>query len=229
VLVADDTAFVRERFVAALDESGHQAIAIDSAVELLACVRRDHARIDLIVLDLQLPHARGLELVREVRRIEGGRIPIVVFSGTIASAADVRELAALGVAGYVNEYSAVPHILPALAPHLFPDNFNRRSSPRVALSVSVSCRVGNAISSALTLNLSKGGLAVRTMSPIERGTLVRVRFRLPAPSREIEADARVRWTDRNVGMGLQFEQISAADQVAIDEFVDRHFFSNRKA
>ena len=229
VLVADDTAFVRERFVAALDESGHQAIAIDSAVELLACVRRDHAQIDLIVLDLQLPHARGLELVREVRRIEGGRIPIVVFSGTIASAADVRELAALGVAGYVNEYSAVPHILPALAPHLFPDNFNRRSSPRVALSVSVSCRVGNAISSALTLNLSKGGLAVRTMSPIERGTLVRVRFRLPAPSREIEADARVRWTDRNVGMGLQFEQISAADQVAIDEFVDRHFFSNRKA
>jgi uncharacterized protein (TIGR02266 family) len=99
----------------------------------------------------------------------------------------------------------------------------------VALSVSVSCRVGNAISSALTLNLSKGGLAIRTMSPLERGTLVKVRFRLPVPAREVEADARVRWTDRNVGMGLQFEQLSAADQLAVDEFVDRHFFSNRKA
>jgi uncharacterized protein (TIGR02266 family) len=229
VLIADDTAFVRDRFAAALDQSGHEAVLVDSAAELLACVRRDHAHLDLIVLDLQLPYARGLELVREIRRIDGGRVPIVVFSGTIASAADVRELATLGVAGYVNEYSAAPHILPALAPHLFPDNFNRRSSPRVALSVSVSCRVGNAISSALTLNLSKGGVAIRTMNPLERGTLVRVRFRLPAPSREVEADARVRWTDRNVGMGLQFEQISAADQVAVDEFVDRHFFSNRKA
>ena len=229
VLIADDTAFVRERFAAALGESGHRAIVVDSAAELLARLRREHAQLDLVLLDLQLPHARGLELVREIRRIEGGRVPVVVFSGTIASAAEVRELAALGVAGYVNEYSAVPHILPALAPHLFPDNFNRRSSPRVALSVSVSYRVGNAISSALTLNLSKGGLAIRTMSPLERGTLVKVRFRLPVPVREVGADARVRWTDRNVGMGLQFEQISAADQLAIDEFVDRYFFSNRKA
>ena len=34
------------------------------------------------------------------------------------------------VAGYINEYSAVQHIVPALAPHLFPDHYNRRSSPR---------------------------------------------------------------------------------------------------
>jgi len=120
-------------------------------------VRRDHARLDLILLDLQLPDSRGLELVRAIKRSEGGRVPIVVFSGTIARAADVRELTSLGVAGYVNEYSAAPHILPALAPHLFPDNFQPALEPRVAVSVSVSCRVDNAVSSALTLNLSKGG------------------------------------------------------------------------
>ena len=229
MLIADDTAFVRDRFAAALEESGHEAITASSAAALLERVRRDHARLDLILLDLQLPDSRGLELVRAIKRSEGGRVPIVVFSGTIARAADVRELTSLGVAGYVNEYSAAPHILPALAPHLFPDNFNRRSSPRVAISVSVSCRVDNAVSSALTLNLSKGGLAIRTMSPLERGTLAKVRFRLPAPACEVDAEARVRWTDRNVGMGLQFERISAAGQLAIDEFVDRHFFSNRKA
>ena len=69
--------------------------------------------------------------------IAGG---IVIFSGTIASADAVRQLSALGVAGYVNEYTAVQHIVPALAPHLFPDNHNRRSSPRVVLGVSVSYR-----------------------------------------------------------------------------------------
>jgi hypothetical protein len=30
-------------------------------------------------------------------------------------------------------------------------------------------------------------------------------------------------------MGLQFEKVDAADQVTIDDFVDAHFFSNRKA
>jgi hypothetical protein len=32
-----------------------------------------------------------------------------------------------------------------------------------------------------------------------------------------------------VGMGLQFERVEPTDQRAIDEFVDSHFFSNRKA
>jgi len=31
-----------------------------------------------------------------------------------------------------------------------------------------------------------------------------------------------------VGMGLQFEKVDPADQAAIDEFVDQHFFTNRK-
>jgi hypothetical protein len=60
----------------------------------------------------------------------------------------------------VNEYSAVQHILPSLAPHLFPDNFNRRGSPRVVLGIPVAYRFGNTIAAALTLNLSKGGLAI---------------------------------------------------------------------
>jgi uncharacterized protein (TIGR02266 family) len=229
VLVADDTAFVRDRFSLALAEAGHRAVTVQTAGELLARVRQDSDRLDLIVLDLRLPQSRGTDLVRAVRQLDGGRIPILIFSGTIASAAEVRELTSLGVSGYVNEYSAAPNILPSLAPHLFPDNFNRRSSPRVSVSLPISYRVGNTIASAVTLNLSKGGVGIRTMTPLDRSTLAKLRFRLPGASRDIDAEARVRWTDRKIGMGLQFEQITPADQSVIDEFVDGHFFSNRKA
>ena len=166
--------------------------------------------------------------VRSGNSIEG-RLPILVFSGTIATADEVRELAALGVAGYVNEYSAMQHILPSLAPHLFPDNFNRRGSPRVVLGIPVAYRFGNTIAAALTLNLSKGGVAIRTMSPLPAGAKVRVRFRLPGSKRDIEGESRISWSDRRVGMGLQFERVESADQAAIDEFVDQHFFTNRKA
>jgi uncharacterized protein (TIGR02266 family) len=229
VVVADDTAFVRDRFKAALEGAGHKAVTVRSAAELLLRVRADMSQIDLLVLDLRLPHANGVEVVRTIRKIDSGRVPILVFSGTIASADEVRELAALGVSGYVNEYSAVQHILPSLAPHLFPDNYNRRTSPRVVLGIPIAYRFGNTIAAALTLNLSHGGIAIRTTSPLEQNTRARLRFRLPGSKKDIDAEARVAWSDRRVGMGMQFEKVETADQNAIDEFVDAHFFTNRKA
>ena len=229
VVIADDTAFVRDRFKAALEDAGHRPIVVRSAVELLARVKADLDRIDLIALDLRMANAPGVDLVRAIRKIDGGRLAILVFSGTIASAEEVRELATLGIVGYINEYSAVQHILPSLAPHLFPDSFNRRSSPRVVLGIPVAYRFGNTIATALTLNLSRGGIAIRTTSPLEPGASVRVRFRLPAVRREVDVEARVSWSDRRVGMGLQFEKVDSSDQTAIDEFVDSHFFNNRRA
>ena len=229
VLVADDTAFVRDRFRSALENAGHRAVAVKSAAELLAKVRDELSGIDLIVLDLRLPHAPGVDLVRTIRKLDAGRLPILVFSGTIANADEVRELAALGVAGYVNEYSAVQHILPSLAPHLFPDNFNRRGSPRVVLGIPIQYRFGNTIAAALTLNLSRGGIAIRTTSPLEAASKIRVRFRMPGSKRDIDAEGRVAWSDRRVGMGIQFERVDPGHQSLIDNFVDAHFFSNRKA
>jgi uncharacterized protein (TIGR02266 family) len=229
VVIADDTAFVRDRFRSALEGAGHKAVTAKSAAELLARVRADLDRIDLIVLDLRLPHAPGVDLVRSIRKLDEGRLPILVFSGTIASAEEVRQLAALGVAGYVNEYSAVQHILPSLAPHLFPDNFNRRSSPRVVLGIPIQYRFGNTIAAALTLNLSHGGIAIRTTSPLDGGSKIRVRFRMPGSKRDIDAEGHVAWSDRRVGMGIQFDKVEPAHQTIIDHFVDAHFFSNRKA
>ena len=228
VVVADDTAFVRDRFQTALEHAGHKAIPIKSASELLTGIRAHLPNIDLVVLDLRLSDAPGIELVRNIRRLDQ-RLPILIFSGTIGSADEVRDLAGLGVAGYVNEYSAVQHILPSLAPHLFPDNFNRRSSPRVVLGIPVQYRFGNTIAAALALNLSHGGIAIRTTSPLEGGAKIKVRFRMPGSKREIDAEGRVAWSDRRVGMGVQFEKVDGPSQALIDNFVDAHFFTNRKA
>src|SRR5207244_6427630 len=137
------------------------------------------------VPDLRLPHAPGVDLVRSISKLDDGRLPVLVFSGTIATADEVRELAALGVAGYINEYSAVQHILPSIAPHLFPDNFNRRASPRVVLGIPLQYRFGNTIAAALTLNLSRGGLAMRTTSPLDAGARIKVRSRVPRSRLEL--------------------------------------------
>ena len=224
VVIADDSASVRERFKTALEQAGHRAVVVRSAAELLARVRADQQHLDLLLVDIRMPHSSGPDLIRKIRKLEGGVLPILVFTGTVSSAEEVRELARGGIAGYINEYSAVQHILPSLAPHLYPDDFNRRDSPRVVLGIPVAYRVGSTIAAALSLNLSQGGIAIRTTSPLERLAKCRLRFKLPGAKRDFEVDAHVRWSAPRAGMGLQFDRVDAADQHEIDEFVTSHFF-----
>ena len=221
VLIASAASGVRHRFAEALRVAGHRTLEAERTADLLKWVEPDRPAADLLLLDLGLPGGEGVSLVQRVRD-RAGSLPIVVFSGSISRAEEVRGLAALRVTGYVNEHSDAQQILPSLAPHLFPDSFNRRSSPRVVLAIPVSYRFDRTLAGALTLNISKGGLAVRSMSPLAVATAVRARFRLPGAAREIGADSRVAWCDRRVGMGLQFERVDAGDQTAIDEYVDRH-------
>ena len=228
VVVADDTEFVRNRFKSAIEGAGHRAMGVKSGTELLSLVKTHTSPIDLIVLDLRLAQGKGIELLRALRHSNRER-PVVVFSGTIANAGEVKELANLGVNGYINEYTGSQHIVPALAPHLFPTAHNRRSSPRVALGVAVAYRVSTTIGTGLSLNVSTGGLAIRTTSPLEVGTRLKIRFRMPKGDHDVDAEAKVAWADRRVGMGLQFTKIAAADQAQLEAFVSAHFFSNRKA
>jgi uncharacterized protein (TIGR02266 family) len=228
VLVADDTAFVRHRFKEAIENAGHRALTVRTASELLTSVRTELASIDLLVIDLRLPQSTGVDVVRQIRKVDDGRLPILVFSGTVTSVDEVRELASLGVAGYVNEYSAIQHILPTLAPHIYPEQDNRRSSPRVVVGMPIAYRYGNTIAAALSLNLSRGGVAIRTTSPLANEVKARLRFRLPGSSKDVDREGTVRWSDSRMGMGLQFEGGKDEDQHAIDDFVDAHFFRPRK-
>jgi uncharacterized protein (TIGR02266 family) len=221
ILVAHRNDEVRERFAAALTDARHAfVIATDEAEARRAVVAPDPT-VSLVLIDLGLADD-GVALVRALRSLAGRALPIVVFSGSVTAAQQVASLASMGISGYVNEHAARQEVLPALAPHLFPDNFNRRTSPRVTLGVPVSYRAGQTIAGAVTLDVGKGGLAIRTMNPLPHGATVHLRFRLPGVPSDIEAEARVAWSDRRVGMGVQFEHLAASDQATVDRFVDDH-------
>ena len=220
VLVAARDGRIRGRFADPLRHAGHRTLEATRPPTLLRRLRNQRSPVDLLLLDLGLAEDRAAFVGK--LRAASARVPIVVFGGSVESAAEVRALAPLGVAGYVNEHCDAADVLPALAPHLFPDNFNRRSSPRVVLAIPVSYRVDRTIAAAVTLNIGTGGLAVRTMNPLRPPGKVHTRFRLPGSALDIEALCRVAWSDPRVGMGLQFERVDHADQTAIDDYVHRH-------
>ena len=46
------------------------------------------------------------------------------------------------------------------------------------------------------------------MDPLPQGTLIELTFRLPGAAADISASGRVAWSDRRVGMGVQFERLT---------------------
>jgi len=204
ILLAHRDGEVRDRFAAALADARHQYVMASTAEEALTAAAQRDPVISLALLDLGLDVDPVL-LVRRLRAATHTALPVLVFAGTVASAADSRALIPAAISGYINEHAATAQILPALAPHLFPASFDRRLAPRTVLSVPVSYRSGTTIAGAVTLNISRGGLAVRTLSPLAPGAGVVVRFRLPPSADEIERAGHVVWADQRVGMGIQFE------------------------
>jgi len=220
ILVAHQSATARDRFAAALAEARHASVMAATAPALSAAIAERQGGIDLAIIDLGLS-PEPMDLVADVRRAGRRLIPVVVFAGSVTSADQVIALASLGVTAFINEHASSAQILPALAPHLFPDNFNRRANPRIPVAVPISFQAGGVIAGARTQDLGRGGVAIRTMEPLPLGTMIELTFRLPGSPRDITAEGRVAWSDRRVGMGVQFEKLSSEAQQVLNAFVEQ--------
>ncbi len=100
VLVADDHALVRAGLREVLTQlaPGLRVLEAANADEVMACLAAV-ANLDLILLDLFMPGAEGLELLGRVCS-SAGSAPVVVLSGS-ENTAHVRAALDLGAAGYV--------------------------------------------------------------------------------------------------------------------------------
>lgn len=177
--------------------------------------------IDLLLLDLSLIKLPDKTIHQSIKSIGADGSSTIIFSGSLANAREILELAEVGITNYINEYSSTQQILPSLTPHLFPNNFDRRTSSRVVLNIPITYKCENTIATAVTLNISKGGLGIRTINPVATGSKVEVRFRLPEYTSDIVATSRTAWSDKRGGMGLQFEQVDSVAQAIIDNFIDQ--------
>jgi two-component system OmpR family response regulator len=76
ILVADDDGHIREVVRFALQQGGYAVAEARDGRE--ACARLDAGGIDLVVLDILMPEADGLEVCRRIRR--SGNLPIIFLS-----------------------------------------------------------------------------------------------------------------------------------------------------
>ena len=76
ILVADDTALFRALLSDALREDGFEVLTAADGAEALDPLHRELARLDLAILDLEMPHMTGDQVLESLRDLpSGNRLP----------------------------------------------------------------------------------------------------------------------------------------------------------
>jgi PAS domain S-box-containing protein len=113
ILVVDDDDIVREMLEELLVTLGHEAICAKSgfaAVELFAA---DHAKFDLIILDMLMPGMDGPECFRRLQTTDSS-VPVLISSG-YASNNSVQALIDSGAVGFLKKPYTVRELSRAIA------------------------------------------------------------------------------------------------------------------
>ena len=101
ILVADDSAQVREQASELLTEAGYSVVLADDGAEALRMIREEHP--DLVLLDLLMPSMTGFDVLRTVLQDERLKeTPVLTMSGVYKDNV-VEFLQQLGVQGFLDK------------------------------------------------------------------------------------------------------------------------------
>jgi DNA-binding NtrC family response regulator len=82
ILIVDDDPDIREVLKVRLDALGYRLLAAGSGIECLRLIEQQHPQ--LVLLDVQMPDFNGIELLKELRKLEND-LPVIMITayGTI--------------------------------------------------------------------------------------------------------------------------------------------------
>lgn len=91
ILIVDDETYIRELLKKALTTDGHKVMEAYNGHEAIRLVKEQE--IDLVIIDLVMPHKGGLETLMEIRETNHN-IKLIAISGKIETSSDsIRSMA----------------------------------------------------------------------------------------------------------------------------------------
>ncbi|NMG45573.1 response regulator [Aromatoleum toluvorans] len=105
VLLVEDDEINRIVCVRYLESLGHHPLVAGDGDEALALLRRREAPLDVVLMDISLPGASGIEVARDIRALDGGRwasVPVVAMSAHLPGDA-FDSIAGAGMAGFLGK------------------------------------------------------------------------------------------------------------------------------
>jgi len=204
-----------------LNRIWYSPILVRTVEEGIRFAERTH--FSIILFDGDIPQS---ELLSSLSRLKGNPalsgLPLVIFRTD--DDADTNELLVQQGCTAVLTKPLDLTILYGLLQRL---SGQPRTTPRVPVKIPVEIREGVPKKNLTCINISEGGMYLRTLSPLPEGTIIHMKFTLPHDTEAIELAAEVVRTlplavqlEIDPGMGLRFADISEETVVRIRNFVE---------
>ena len=218
VLVVDDIPMFRELMASFLARSG-RVIQAEGGAQALELARRERPR--LIVADLEMPDVNGAALCRAIRK--DPELSETAFLMTLPDGdpgSRVRAIRA-GADDVLNK--PLQGIELIAAANRFLAEETARGLPRVLLETPVTIFLDRSPARGQSLNVSRGGMFVRTDLALPPRSEWRVKFQLPETEASLEPTAMVVWRSdgrpMGPGLGLRFVELDGRAARTLDDFV----------
>ncbi|MCK4846202.1 MAG: response regulator [Deltaproteobacteria bacterium] len=233
ILLADDSLFCRAKLSDILLDGGHQVtFAFDGAGVIDEVGRSSADGIDMLLLDLQMPHVGGfrvLEWMKENGYV--GKFPIVCIMSARESRETSKRLAKdYGVGEILSKEFTHKEVMAVVNKHLYPSKDSSRREYRMPVNLSTEFKSGLCKHGGAILNISQTGLFLQTKLKLLAGTLISLEFTLPDSIKGedviVNARGEVMWSalpsdseNRFVGAGIRFKGMSVSDKRRIDGYL----------
>jgi hypothetical protein len=91
--------------------------------------------------------------------------------------------------------------------------------------VSLDCKDGKA-TDAFLVNVSQGGIQIRTNNPVEAAKDFQVSFELPGARAGLKAKAEIAWQDKRGNLGIRFVKLAPQQQRTLQLWLAQQYFAN---
>jgi CheY-like chemotaxis protein len=119
ILHIDDEAAIRDIVAALLEQEGYRVRSVSSPGEALDAARAEPP--DLIISDLQLDEADGLETIAQLRQLNG-KTPVILLTGVLIDPKVARETVGRLVTSYLEKTRPLSEIIKEVTRLIGPAN-----------------------------------------------------------------------------------------------------------
>ncbi len=201
-------------------------LQMDVAVEnepQRALARLAKSKIDALIVDCDLNGSS--QFMREVRSVEGqpGAVPLVIMGSRQCNQILDETGALFAFEKPISVEQAVRTL--SAARNMILDGRLRYHRTGLEVPVSVSCK-GRKAMDAYLVNLSQGGMQLRTNDLVANPKALQVSFALPGARTGLKAKAEVAWQDQRGNLGIRFVKLAPQQQRTLQLWLAQQYFAN---
>lgn len=201
-------------------------LQMDVAVEnqpQRALTRLAKSKIDALIVDCDLNGSS--QFLHDLRSAEGlsRTIPLVIMGGPRGQQS-LEETGALFAFEKPISVEQAVHTLSA-ARNMILDGRLRYHRAGLEVPVSLNCK-GLKPTDAYLINVSQGGMQIRTHDPIATEKPLQVSFQLPGARAGLKARAEIAWQDKRGNMGIRFVKLAQKQQRTLQLWLAQQYFAN---